>query len=167
MEQSNDIERAREDHAWNTLGWYTLAAEAKGAVPIPLMSVAIAVNNGVMITHISKLYSVEITWDSVVQSLGVAGALNAWGRLLFIEAAKAISWGTGNPWGAAAVSCCGIATAGLQTLLIGAVAIAIAKNGGKPLTAKDAASVITMAKKNYKSFIADMKGKNPPDPSLA
>ncbi len=99
MEQSNDIERAREDHAWNTVGWYALAAEAKGAVPIPLMSAAIAVNNGVMITHISKQFSVKITWESVVQSLGVAGALNAWVRLLFIEAAKAISWGTGNPWG--------------------------------------------------------------------
>ncbi len=164
MEQSNDIERAREDHAWNTVGWYALAAEAKGAVPIPLMSAAIAVNNGVMITHISKQFSVKITWESVVQSLGVAGALNAWGRLLFIEAAKAISWGTGNPWGAAALSCCGMATAGLQTLLIGAVAITIAKNGGQALTAKEAASVITMAKKNYKSFIEGMKGKNPPDP---
>ena len=64
---------------------------------LPLMSAAIVVNNGLMITHISKVYSVKITWESVVQSLGVAGALNAWGRLFFIEAAKAISWGTGNP----------------------------------------------------------------------
>ena len=167
MEQSNDMERARDDRAWNIVGWYMLVAQVKGAISIPLMSAAIAVNNGLMITHISQVYSVKITWESVVQSLGVAGALNAWGRLLFIEAAKAISWGTGNPWGAAALSCCGIATAGFQTLLIGAVAITIAKNGGQPLTAKEAASVIAMVKKNYKSFIADMKGKNPPNPSLA
>ncbi|MEA9438541.1 hypothetical protein VCX44_22760 [Aeromonas caviae] len=167
MEQSNDMERVRDDRAWNIVGWYMLLAQLKGAISIPLMSAAIVVNNGLMITHISKVYSVKITWESVVQSLGVAGALNAWGRLFFIEAAKAISWGTGNPWGAVAVSCCGIATAGLQTLLIGAVAIAIAKNGGQPLTAKEAASVITLANKNYKSFVEEMKRKNPPDPSLA
>ncbi|HDT5887714.1 MULTISPECIES: hypothetical protein [Aeromonas] len=167
MEQSREKNLARDDRAWNTVGWYTLAAEAKGAIPIPAMSAAIVVNNGVMITHISDIYDENVTWDSVIQSLGFAGAVNVWGRMVFTEFAKAISWGTGSPWGAVALSCIGIATAGLQTLIIGAIAIKIARNGGKPLTAKEVASVTSMAKKDYKSFVAGMRGKNPPDPSLA
>lgn len=83
MEQSNDMERVRDDRAWNIVGWYMLLAQLKGAISIPLMSAAIVVNNGLMITHISKVYSVKITWESVVQSLGVAGALNAWGQIVF------------------------------------------------------------------------------------
>lgn len=32
MEQSNDMERVRDDRAWNIVGWYMLLAQLKGAI---------------------------------------------------------------------------------------------------------------------------------------
>lgn len=153
------------NRAWDIVGWYTLAALVKGAVPIPAMSIAIVANNGFMIGHVSSALSEDVSWENIVASLGVSGALNTCGRAVFIELAKAVSWGTGSPWAAIALSCFGSATAGVQTLIIGSLAIEIAKKGGRRLTAKEADAVIAMANANYKSFVASMKNRDLPDPS--
>lgn len=155
------------NRAWDIVGWYTLAAIAKGAVPIPAMSVAIVANNGFMIGHVSSVLSENVTWESIAASLGVSGSLNVCGRTVFIELAKTVSWGTGSPWAAVALSCFGGATAGIQTLIVGSIAIEIAKKGGKSLTAKEAGVVIAMAKANYETFVASMKNRDLPEPSGA
>ena len=155
---------AQGENARDIVGWYTLAAAAKGAFPVPAASVAIVANNGFMIAHISSIYASEITWENVMASLGVAGTLNMAGRTVFIEAAKTLAWGSGSVWALAGLSVVGAATAGLQTYIVGQIAIKIAQKSGKALTPKEAKGLISHAKKTYKNFLGEMKGRDLDDP---
>ncbi|KUM53477.1 hypothetical protein [Rheinheimera sp. EpRS3] len=152
MPIQKEIDNQKISDAKDIIGWYTVAATAKGAVPVPATSLAIIANNGFMIAHVSSQLGIITTWDSVLTSLGVAGTLNVAGRAIFIEAAKALSWGTGNAWAAIALSAVGASTAGLQTYIIGLLTIQISKNGGKPITQKEASEVIDGAKKHTKNL---------------
>ena len=146
------------------VGWYTLAATATGAVPVPASSLAIVANNGFMIAHISAKIGAPVTWSTVLSSLGLAGTMNIAGRSVFIEAAKTLSWGTGSIWAAAALSAIGASTAGLQTYVVGLLAIEIARRGGVPLQQDLASVIISDAKRNYKAFLEQMRGKKLSDP---
>ena len=159
---ANDLEL--ENEAKNIVGWYTLAAIVKGAIPVPATSLAIVANNGFMIAHVSSAIGAIVTWESVITSLGVAGALNIAGKAIFIEAAKGLSWGTGSIWAAVFLSAAGASTAGLQTFIIGLLAIRIAKNGGKPVSPEDARDIMDIAKKTYDQFVVEMKAKDLTDP---
>lgn len=101
----------------------------------------------------------------MISSLGITGSLNVVGRNLFIEGAKLISWGTGSVWALAALSALGAATAGVQTYIIGMLAIEICKNNGKTLSSDKAERVIEQAKESYDSFTAEWKSKAPAKPA--
>jgi hypothetical protein len=143
------------------VAYYTLAAAATGAVPVPAASGAIIAENGFMLTHIASALSVKVSIATVVESLGIAGTLNIVGRNLFIEGAKLLSWGTGSIWALAALAAFGATTAGVQTYIIGRMAIEIGKNGGKPLLPEFSGRIIEDCKKTYDSFVSDWK-KHPP-----
>ncbi|MEA1878442.1 MAG: hypothetical protein U9N86_16495 [Bacteroidota bacterium] len=164
MEQTLVGKQDQIENAKNIIGWYTLVATATGAVPVPASSVAIVANNGFLIAHISSLFSKDIEWEHVIGSMGVAGTLNMAGRAVFVEAGKALAWGTGFVWALAGLSAVGAATAGLQTYIIGLITIEIAQKQGKPLTSGEAKDLISYAKKTYKDFLGEMKGKDLEDP---
>lgn len=159
---SESIDRAR-----NIVGWYTLAASATGAVTIPASSLAIVANNGFMMAHVSAALGGPVQWQTVVASLGVAGTLNVAGRAVFIEAAKALAWGTGSFWAAVALSSVGAGTAGLQTYVVGLLAIEIARHGGHPLSEAEAAAILDKAKGTYGTFLREMRSKKIEDPGPA
>ncbi|MEA2061392.1 MAG: hypothetical protein U9P10_12980 [Thermodesulfobacteriota bacterium] len=136
---------------------YTLAATATGAIPVPAASGAIIAENAGMIAQIASTMGEQISVGKVVSSIGAVGIINLTGRSFFIEVGKLLSWGTLNPWGAAALSGVGSATAGIQTYIIVCLAIEIGKNGGMILE-HNAAKVITgFAKANYTSFVEHHK----------
>jgi hypothetical protein len=149
-----------ESRARDIVGWYTLGAGATGAVPVPATSAAIVANNGFMLAHISTAMGKSVAWDDVLKSLGVAGTLNIAGRAVFVEAAKALGWGTGSVWALAVLSAIGATTAALQTYVIGLIAIEICKNGGAPIGPGDAAKVVEAAKESLGNFTAEMKSKD-------
>lgn len=153
--------RARE-----IVGWYTLAATGTGAVPLPAASVAVVANNGFMLAHVGAAMGSVVTWEGVVASLGIAGTLNVAGRAVFVEAGKALSWGTGSVWAMAGLCAAGATTAGLQTYILGLIAIEMCQNGGRPLDSKQAAQVIATAKETLGDFISEMKHTNPANPGL-
>jgi hypothetical protein len=161
QETQDNHKRARE-----IVGWYTLAATGVGAVPVPATSVAIVANNGFMLAHVGATMGSVVTWEGVVSSLGVAGTLNIAGRTVFVEAGKALGWGTGSLWALAALSAVGASTAGLQTYILGLIAIEICRNGGQPIDAKQAARVIATGKETLSDFVAEMKEARPTDPGL-
>jgi hypothetical protein len=107
-----------------------------------------------------------VTWEGVVSSLGIAGTLNIAGRAVFVEVGKALSWGTGSVWALAALCAVGATTAGLQTYILGLLAIEIAQNGGQPLDAAQAGRVIATAKETMTDFVAEMRQTKPCDPGL-
>ena len=150
--------------AKEVIAYYTLAASGTGAVPVPAASAAIMAQNGVMIAHIASKMGINIDAMTVIQSLGITGSLNVVGRNLFIEGAKLLSWGTGSVWALAALSALGAATAGVQTFIIGMLAIEICKNNGKALSSEKAGSVIEHAKQSYDTFTAEWKSKVPAKP---
>lgn len=164
MDKTLTAALAQGENARNIVGWYTLAAAGTGAFPVPASSVAIVANNGFMIAHLSAIYASEISWQNVIASMGVAGTLNMAGRTVFIEAAKALAWGTGSVWALAGLSAIGAATAGLQTYIVGQIAIKIAQKSGKVLTAEEAKGLISQAKKTYTQFLGEMMGKDLEDP---
>lgn len=146
------------------IAYYTLAASATGAVPVPAASAAIIAQNGVMLPHIASALGVEITVEDIIKSLGFASTANLVGRNLFIEGAKVISWGTGSVWAAAALSALGASTAGIQTYIIGCITIEIAKNGGKALTSSDTRAIIQDSKASYAPFVAEWSKKKVKEP---
>ena len=154
----------RDEEAIDIVGWYTLAASAAGAVPVPASSAAIVANNGFMIAHISSIYATDVSWDTVIASLGIAGTLNIAGRAVFIEAAKTLAWGTGSFWSLAALSAVGATTAALQTYIIGLLAIEIAKKGGTALSASVANTVISKGPTTLKAFLKEAEKKDLNDP---
>lgn len=148
------------NEAKEVVAYYTLAATATGAIPVPAASVAIAAQNGVMIAHVASAVGVEITVANIIESMGLAATLNVVGRNLFIEGAKLLSWGTASIWAAVALSALGATTAGVQTYIIGRIAIEIGKNGGKPLAASYTSKIIDDCKETYDSFVAEWSKKN-------
>ena len=155
---------AREQRARRIIGWYTLAATATGMVPLPAATGAIVMSNGLMLGHIAAAMGQPVTWEAVLTSLGVIGGLNVAGRALFVEIAKALSWGTGNPLMLALVSAAGGVTAGVQTFAIGSLGVVIARSGGQAIPREAAARVIAQARATYKAFVAEMKRSGLTDP---
>lgn len=148
------------NEAKEKLAYYTLAASFTGAVPVPAASAAIIAQNGIMLAHIASALGAQITTATVIESLGVTGTLNVAGRTLFIEGAKLLSWGVGGPFAAALLSGLGASTAGVQTYMIGTIAIEIGKNGGKSLSSSMTSKIIDQTKESYDTFIAEWKEKD-------
>ena len=123
-----------EQQAVAVLRKYVLAATATGAVPVPAVSAAIVAENALMVNHIGSVYGCEINIGTIVASIGLLGTANVIGRQVFIEAARLLSWGAAFTGAPVLVSAIGGGTAGLQTYLIGLVAIEIAKRGGEKLS---------------------------------
>ncbi len=160
MNVSNEsIEKAR-----NVVGWYTSVATATGAVPVPATSAAIIANNGLMLGHIGSILDAEISWQKVVASFGVAGSLNIAGRTVFVEVAKILGWGTGSAWALAGLCAVGATTAGVQTYIIGLIAIEIGRKGGGVISQDEANEIISKGKDTYKEFLDEMKKKEVSDP---
>jgi hypothetical protein len=150
--------------AESIVAWYTLAATATGAVPVPAASVAIVAENSAMITQVAAAMGIPISVGTVCASFGTMGLLNVMGRNLFIEGAKFLSWGTGSVWALAALSALGAGTAGLQTYMIGRLAIEVAKNGGEILTGGQSAKVIKDCRNTYDTFVKDWSNRTIPKP---
>jgi hypothetical protein len=146
------------------VGWYTLAASGIGAVPVPASSAAVIANNGLMIGHIQSKMDSDVSWEKVIMSFGTATTINLGGRAVFIEVAKLISWGTGSAWALALLSAVGASTAGLQTYIVGLIAIEIAEKGGSPLSTDKADEIIKQAKSSYTDFKNEMKEEDLEDP---
>ena len=112
---------------------FTLLAAATGAVPSPGASGALILENAAMFAAVGGTLGVPVTVESVLTSVGLFGSLNMAGRQLFVEGAKLLGWATG-PLGLPALCAWGAATAAGQTWALGQLAIAIARNGGGPLS---------------------------------
>jgi len=151
---NTQIENARE-----VVAWYTLAAAATGAVPVPAASAAIVAESSCMIAHVASVLGTPITVRSVLDTIGLMGTLNLAGRMLFIEGAKLLSWGTGSVWALVGLSAFGATTAGVQTYIIGRLAIEIGKNAGASLPAGKAAQIIKDCQKTYGAFVGEWSGK--------
>jgi hypothetical protein len=121
------------DRALDIVGWYTLAAATKGAIPVPATSLAIVANNGFMLTHICAVMGQNVGVMDVLVSVGVMQCFNSVGRTVFVEGAKLLGWGTGSWWAFFGLSALGATTAGLQTYTVGLISIEICKNGGQPI----------------------------------
>ena len=147
------------DKALEIVAYYTLAASATGAVPVPATSAAVAAENGLMLAHIASAMGAPLDISTIAGSIGIAGSLNVLGRTIFIEGAKLLSWGTGSIWAALALSALGATTAGMQTYLIGRIAIEICKNHGQKLESAKAQQIIDDAKASYDDFVAYWKTK--------
>lgn len=152
MKTEDRVKKAR-----NILAKYTLAASATGALPVPAASGAIVAENAGMIAQIAAVMGEEISVSKVVSSIGTVGMINFVGRSVFIEVGKLLSWGTLNPWAAVALSGAGSATAGIQTYVVGLLAIEIGKTGGDILEQKAAKKVIGSAKTTYGQFVEKAK----------
>jgi hypothetical protein len=152
-------------NAKEIVAYYTFAAMGTGAIPVPAASAAIIAENGIMIAHIASTLGVKITVENVVASIGTAGTMNLVGRNLFVEGAKLLSWGTGSFWAAGALMALGASTAGIQTYIIGMIAIEIAKNNGIPLEKKYSNTLIKKAKDGgFDDFKEEWKEKKPKSP---
>lgn len=152
------------EEATSVVAYYTVAASVTGAIPVPASSGAIIAENAAMIGHVAAKLGQEITWEKIVGSMGLTATLNVAGRALFIEGAKLLSWGTGSIWAMIGLSAFGASTAGLQTYIIGMLAIEIGKNGGEPLDTDTASKVAEDCKKSYDSFSEEWKKKGTQKP---
>lgn len=139
--------------AWKLVHRYTAAAAATGALPVPAASGAIVGESALMITQVSSALGTPVTVQTVVDSFGLMAAANMAGRAIFIDLARAISWGASSPWMAALLSGIGATTAGVQTYLIGCVAIEIGKNGGLSLSGSAMKTILAHARKTYREFL--------------
>ena len=157
----------KELQARRIVGWYTLAASGIGAVPVPASSAGVIANNALMIGHIQSIMDSDVSWNKVILSFGTATSLNLGGRTVFIEVAKLISWGTGSAWALALLSAVGASTAGLQTYIVGLIAMKIAEKGGSPLSSDKADEIIKHAKSSYTDFKNEMKKEDLEDPGEA
>ncbi len=132
---------------------FTLLAMATGAVPVPSGSAAIVAENTVMLGLIGSAFGQSISPGKVVASLGTLGTVNLIGRTLFVEGARLLGWASG-PLGLPAVCVLGAATAGLQTWMVGQLAIAICEGGGEALDANTSENVVRGAHLSFEAFRA-------------
>jgi uncharacterized protein (DUF697 family) len=151
---TTQIEDAKE-----IIAWYTLAASVTGAIPVPAASAAIVGESGCMIAHVASVLGTPITVGAVLGTVKLMGTLNIAGRFLFVEGAKLLSWGTGNVWALLGLSALGATTAGVQTYIIGRLAIEIGKNGGEVLPAGKAAQIIADCRELYDAFVKEWSGR--------
>lgn len=149
------------NEATEVVAYYTLAAAATGAVPVPAASAAIIAEDAAMIAHVGSVMGADVSVTTVIEALGVMGSINVVGRNLFIEGAKLLSWGTGSVWAFAGLCAIGASTAGLQTYIVGRLAIEIAKNNGLALSGSAADRVIADAKSTYDGFVSYWRANKP------
>jgi uncharacterized protein (DUF697 family) len=135
------------------VGHYTALAAATGAVPLPAASAAIIAETSAMLTHLSAVAGRSVTLWAVVQNIGVISAINLFGKALFIELARTLGFLSGGPLIALLLSGCGAATAGVQTYVLGMIAIAILENGGHPLPDSVVQHKIDSCKDTYQNFV--------------
>lgn len=154
MVNENQLKDAKE-----IVAFYTLAAAATGAIPVPAASAAVVAENSAMLAHIASVLGVEISVATLIESMGFAASINVVGKNFFIEGAKLLSWGTASFWAAAALSALGASTAGVQTYMLGRIAIEIGKNSGKPLSTSRTATLIEDCRNTYDSFVAEWSDK--------
>jgi len=136
---------------------YTLAAIPTGAIPVPAASGAIVAENAAMIAHIASALGTKISVSTVISCLSTAATVNMVGRTLFLEGAKLLSWGTASAWAMPLLCAFGASTAGIQTYIIGRLAIEIAKNGGAAISEQASDEVVKAAKKEYEVIVASKK----------
>jgi len=134
--------------ASRTVTKFTLAAMATGAIPVPATSAAIVAENAAMMTVLASQLGVPVTVETVTRSLGMAMTVNLLGRAVFVEAARAIGW-FGGPAGVAGVSALGATTAGIQTWVVGHLAIEIARNHGRALAPAIARTAVRNATESF------------------
>jgi hypothetical protein len=156
--------KTNTSEAESIVAWYTLAATATGAIPVPAASTAIVAQNGAMISHVASAMGIPISIGTVVESIGTMGVANMVGRQLFLEGAKLLSWGTGSVWALVGLAALGAGTAGLQTYIIGRLAIEIAKNRGASLSVLKSAEVIADCKHTYDLFVEKWSSQTIPKP---
>jgi uncharacterized protein (DUF697 family) len=133
---------------------YVLAAAATGAIPVPATSAALVAENCVLLGHMSSIYGCTINLGSIAQSMGAMASVNMIGRGVFVEAARWLAWGAAFTGAPVLVSLIGGSTAGLQTYLIGLVAIEIGKRGGNPLSVAEVKRIIRSGKDDFDNFSA-------------
>jgi uncharacterized protein (DUF697 family) len=150
----------KNKEAIKIVGKYTVAASITGGIPVPASSAAIIGENAIMVNHIGSIYGVKITSWSILRTFGLLGTLNIIGRNVFMEGAKLLSWGTGSVWAAPGLCLLGATTAGLQTYLIGILAIEIAKQGGSVIDFEKSSEIVKKGKVEYKDFLKEFKEKN-------
>lgn len=146
------------------VAYYTLAAVATGAIPVPAASAAIIAENSAMLSHIASTLGIEISISTLIESMGFAASINVIGKNFFMEGAKLLSLGTANIWAAVALSALGASTAGIQTYMLGRIAIEIGKNSGKPLPTSYTATLIEDCKNTYDSFVTEWSHKEIKEP---
>ncbi|MFH1811887.1 MAG: hypothetical protein ABIJ09_24325 [Pseudomonadota bacterium] len=88
--------------------------------------------------------------------------LNMAGRALFIEIARTLGWGVGGPLPAILLSGAGAATAGVQTLILGMLAIEICENGGEPLPAHMVAQLVGHCRSAYEGLFSGRESATSP-----
>ncbi len=145
------------DRATEIVAKYTLVASATGAIPVPAASAAVVAENAVMIAQIADAMGAPVDVKTVTSSFGIAASINIIGRTLFIEGARLLAWGTASVWAAPTLSALGAATAGIQTYIVGQLAMAICKNNGKALGARATKAIISDAKAGFDDFLAYWK----------
>lgn len=144
------VRRDRVAQARKIVRSFTVVAMATGAIPLPGASVAIVAENGAMIAAMSSELGVEVTLGAVTEALGVAGAVNVIGRAVFVEAARAMGWFAG-PFGVGGIMVLGATAAGLQTWVLGELALAICARGGAPLPPPVARQVLADASASFEA----------------
>lgn len=85
-----------------------------------------------MINAIASAHGMSVDLQTIITSLGLVGGVNLIGRAVFVEAARAMGWFAG-PLGVGGVMLLGAFTAGMQTWMLGELAIAICENGGRAI----------------------------------
>ncbi|AZS77612.1 DUF697 domain-containing protein [Achromobacter spanius] len=141
-----------DQQATAVLRKYVMAAIATGAIPVPAASAAIIAENALMVNHIAGAYGSKISVADIAKSIGLLGSANLAGRAVFVEAARLLSWGAAFTGAPALVSAIGAGTAGLQTYLIGLVAIEIAKQGGVRLSPPATAAILHYGRESFEGF---------------
>jgi hypothetical protein len=142
------------------LARYVVAAAGTGAIPVPLSSAAIVVENAAMIAHFSTVARRPLELKQVLEVLGLTGTLNVFGKTIFLEGAKTLLafTGAGTPF---LVGLCalGAATAGLQTYLLGLTCLAILRSGRDFLTAAEIKRLAVLAKETYEQFLKNARSR--------
>lgn len=151
----------QHDQAVEIVAYYTIAATATGAIPVPAASAAVVAEDAIMLTHLGGVLGKEISIGDVAKNIGMMTSANLIGRQVFIEGARLLGWGTGNVWAAIGVSALGAATAGVQTYIIGRLAIAMAGSAEREISRETAEKVVTEAKESYDDFVRHWSVRNP------
>jgi len=140
------IERRRE--AERIVARFTAAATTVGAMAVPSATLAIVAIDAAMLASLSETFGVRVSFATISASLGITGTANAIGRSIFVEAARALGWGAG-PLGIAGVAALGATTAGLQTWVLGRLAIAVCEHGGERIPSVMTRDLVRDAKEAF------------------